>query len=101
MALGLRRGEALGQRWKVVDLEAGTLRTAQSLSPKRELSALKTGKAHYTFDLGPGLVAKLRAHKTQQLEDRMKAGDKWTDSGLIFTTHNGTSLSPEQRFSSP
>lgn len=24
----------------------------------------------------------------------MKAGDKWVDSGLIFTTHKGTSLNP-------
>jgi integrase len=94
LALGLRRGEALGLRWKDVDLDAGTLRTAQSLSPKRELKALKTGKAHHTFDLGPGLIAKLRAHKTRQLEDRMAMGDKWTDSGLVFTTHKGTSLNP-------
>jgi integrase len=101
LALGLRRGEALGLRWKDVDLDSGTLRTAQSLSPKRELKALKTGKAHHTFDLGPGLVAKLRAHKTRQLEDRMKAGDKWTESGLVFTTHNGTSLNPNKRMARP
>jgi len=24
----------------------------------------------------------------------MAEGDKWTDSGLVFTTHNGTSLNP-------
>jgi integrase len=94
LALGLRRGEALGLRWKDVDLDAGTLRTAQSLSPKRELKALKTGKAHHTFDLDSFTVARLRAHKTRQLEDKMKAGDKWIDSGLVFTTHKGTSLNP-------
>jgi integrase len=55
---------------------------------------LKTSKADHTFDLGPGLIARMRAHKTRQLQDRMKAGDKWVDSVLIFTTHKGTSLKP-------
>jgi len=74
----LRRGEALGLRWKDLDLDARTLRTALSLSPKRELKALKTGKEHHTFDLGLGLVAKLRAHKTRPTR-RQDGGGRQVD----------------------
>jgi len=51
----LRRGEALGLRWKDLDLDAGTLRTALSLSPKRELKALKTARNTTRLTWGWGL----------------------------------------------
>ena len=29
----------------------------------------------------------LKAHRKQQLEDRMKAGKNWVETGLVFTTY--------------
>jgi len=31
-------------------------------------------------------------HRTAQLEERLKAGSRWTDSGLVFTSTIGTPL---------
>jgi integrase len=32
-------------------------------------------------------VTALRAHRTRQLEERLKAGDRWLETGLVFTTY--------------
>src|SRR5207244_3215463 len=36
----------------------------------------------------------LREHRVKQMEERLLAGEKWKDSGLVFTTTNGTPLDP-------
>ena len=38
--------------------------------------------------------AVLRIHSKRQLEERMKAGPKWEDMGLIFTTRTGRHIHP-------
>jgi integrase len=42
----------------------------------------------------PSLVATLREHRERQTEERARAGDAWTDSGLVFTTATGTPIEP-------
>jgi integrase len=39
-------------------------------------------------------MAALKAHKVRQLEDRLLAGDRWQDSGLVFASTVGTPLDP-------
>jgi len=36
----------------------------------------------------------LKAHKAQQAEDRLLAGDLWRDHGLVFASVVGTPLDP-------
>jgi integrase len=36
----------------------------------------------------------LRRRRTAQKEDRTRAGDQWTDSGLVFTTELGGPVDP-------
>lgn len=33
-------------------------------------------------------------HRAQQAADRLAAGDRWTDSGLVFTTRKSTPIEP-------
>ena len=41
----------------------------------------------------PDLVASaLRAHRIRQFEERLAAGARWQDSGLVFTTGIGTPI---------
>jgi integrase len=40
------------------------------------------------------VVTALKAHRTRQLEERMKAGPEWQEHGLVFTTPIGTPLDP-------
>ena len=43
----------------------------------------------------PALLAEgLRRHRRAQLEERMKVGPAWSDTGLVFTTQIGTPIHP-------
>lgn len=96
-SLCLRRGEALGLRWQDIDFQSRTLRVTQSLSrlnKKLVLSEPKTKSSRRILDLPESLSARLREHRTRQLEERMKAGEGWTETGLVFTTKHGTPIEP-------
>lgn len=42
----------------------------------------------------PSLVSALRAHRDRQAFDKVAAGVRWGESGLVFTTAIGTPLDP-------
>lgn len=95
LALGLRQGEALGLRWADVDLETATLtirKAMQRVRGKLELVDPKTTKSRRTMALPDVAVNALRAHRVRQLEERLLAGSRWQDSGLVFATTIGTPL---------
>jgi integrase len=97
LALGLRRGEALGLRWEDVDLEAGTLRVQVALQRRKDSKTLvepKTEQSRRTLPLPSVLVVALKAHRTRQLEERLAAGPKWRDHGLVFPSTVGTPMEP-------
>jgi integrase len=97
LALGLREGEALGLRWDDVDLEAKTLRVTRTLEriPGKGLQLVepKTKASRRALVLPDAVVRALRAHRARQLEERLGAGDRWQDLGLVFTTYEGRPLS--------
>jgi integrase len=94
---GLRQSELLGLHWRDVDLEAGTLTVKSALvrvtgdglrdfDPKSAASAA-------TIPLAPSAIVALRAHRTRQLEMRLRAGSVRQESGYVFTTEIGTPIS--------
>ena len=97
LSLGLRRGEALGLKWENVDFEQQTLTITQSLSRINHqlvFSKPKTKKSRRVLDLPASLAAKLKEHRTRQLEERMSAGRYWQDLGLVFCTSIGNPVEP-------
>lgn len=94
---GLRRGEALALRWEHVDLDAGVLRVAATVTrigKRLAITEPKSAKARRAVPLSPAIVSLLRRHRTAQKEDRMRAANQWTDTGLVFTTGLGTVVEP-------
>lgn len=90
LACGLRLGEATGLRWEDVDLTTGELRVRQQLQKVGKrliLQELKTEKSRRTLALPHVCLEGLRAHRTKQLEERLKAGSQWQETGLVFTTY--------------
>lgn len=95
LTTGLRRGELLGLRWQDVDLDRGTLRVAntlQRIEGRPQLVAPKTDRSRRSLTLPRSAVAALRSQRTRQLEDRLVAGSRWQEMGLVFTSSVGTPL---------
>jgi integrase len=97
LALGLRKGEALGLRWQDVDFDAGTLVISgalQRLSGKLVRVETKNNSSRRMLRLPDSTVNALREHRVRQMEERLIAGQKWQDSGFVFTTRVGSPLDP-------
>lgn len=96
---GIREGEALGLLWDCVDLTKGTIRIDKQLQKvvgKKEyqLVSTKNGKGR-SITVAPFVVTALRRAKRRQLENRLRYGEYWTDSGFVFTDELGNHLKPK------
>jgi integrase len=95
---GMRRGEALGLRWRDVDLDAGRLRVVQTLIQTRgkaSISEPKTARGRRPISLDKSTVAVLREHRKQMLKERLLVGPDFNDSGLVFHRPDGSRLKPD------
>lgn len=95
LALGLRAGEALGLRWQDVDFDSRVLRVRMNLQPiekKLELCEPKNESSIRDLPLIDLVYESLKAHRHRQLQERMIAGSRWKDSGLVFVSSIGTPL---------
>ena len=95
---GMRRGEALGLRWRDVDLENSRLSVRRALIPiNREVvvSEPKTAKGRRVVALDPSTIEVLKAQAARQLNEQDEWDEAWIDSGLVFTAENGGPLDPE------
>jgi integrase len=97
LSLGLRMGEALGLRWEDVDLDRGESRVSVALQRRKGSKTLaepKTERSRRALSLPSVLLSALKAHGMRQLEERLAAGPKWRDHGLVFPSTVGTPLEP-------
>lgn len=97
LAMGLRRGEALGLAWVDVDLDAGRLKIRQALhrvDGQLRIDPVKTDASVAVLPIPAPLIAILRSHRTRQLEERFAAGSRWRETGLVFTTALGGFVEP-------
>lgn len=95
---GMREGEALGLLWDSVDLTKGTITIDKQLQLIRgskgqyQMVPTKNSKSR-TISLAPFVIKVLRKIKAKQLENRLRYGDCWENSGFVFTDDFGKHLS--------
>lgn len=95
---GMREGEVLGLMWDCVDLTKGTVTIDKQLQMIRgskgqyQIVPTKNSKGR-TISIAPFVVDTLRRVKHQQLENRLRYGESWEDSGFVFTNELGYHLS--------
>jgi len=98
---GMRRSEVLGLRWSAVDIDAMTLDVNATLvlvDNRSEFSELtKTRSSRRRVALDPATVEMLRRHRVAQMEQRLEAGEVWSDEiGLVFTDEIGRPYAPDR-----
>jgi integrase len=95
MAIGLRQGEALGLIWQDVDFDSAILTIRNSLQRvdgRLQLVEVKAQKSRRSIMLPRVAVDALLRHRRSQQQERQIAGERWQDTGFIFTTSIGTPL---------
>ena len=95
---GLRTEEAKALRWQHVNLD-GDLAASPPVPPHvavwrsvRVHDETKTERSRRTLGLSQIAVEALRGLLDSQADERLLAGERWQDTGLVFTTHLGTAL---------
>ena len=95
LGCGLRRGEALGLRWRDVNIERRELSIQQAMQRvdgSIRAVELKTVRSRRVLPIASVVVNALRTQFVQQQADRSTAAGAWEEHGLVFTTGRGTPL---------
>lgn len=95
---GARTEELRALKWQHVHLD-GDPKAPPPLPPYVEVwrsvragGDTKTRKSRRTLALPVRAVDALRRQRVEQAEARLKAGDRWTDNGLVFASKAGTPM---------
>jgi integrase len=98
---GLRLGEALALTWRDVDLDAGTVRVARTVSTNGSgqrvvVERTKTKSSRRDLTINAETVEALRKHRLRQKERRLGHGAYWREANLIFDRGDGGLLDENQ-----
>jgi integrase len=88
---GVRTEEMRAVRWEHVDLHSDTASISVWRSVRKS-NDTKTKLSRRTLGISALVADVLHRHKAIQDADRAKAGGKWVETGLVFTTTLGTGL---------
>jgi integrase len=99
LTTGLRRGEIAGLRWSDVDLDAAVMAiqyTRVSVNSRLVVVEPKTATGRRSVALDDMTVQALRSSRRARLEERLKLGSAWQDSGFVFVREDGAPYHPER-----
>lgn len=94
---GMRRGEAVGLRWCDIDLDAGAVTIARSVTVAQgatHVGTPKSGRAR-TVSLDPATVAALRSWKAQQAAELLRLGEYRPEEDWVWTWPDGERVHPD------
>jgi len=80
LATGMRQGELLALHWQDVDFDEGAIYVRWNLRRRESVFRFKqpkTRKSRRRIALAAPTIDALRAHRTRQIAERLKAGNVW------------------------
>lgn len=94
---GCRRGEIAALKWSRVDLDNGRLEISANLCYSKEMgiyeTTTKTGNVRFV-NIPKETIALLRKHRAAQARLQLANGDRWQDTGYLFTQDDGQPINP-------
>ncbi|MFF7715753.1 tyrosine-type recombinase/integrase [Streptomyces sp. NPDC007988] len=102
IAMGLRRGEIVGLRWVDVDLDRRVLYVRQQTQRRRGVlyDDETKNRRRRALPLPAMCVPPLRWHRMRQAAAKERAGERWQESGYVFTTRTGRPVEPRNVYRS-
>lgn len=98
LVTGYRHGEIMGLKWDKVDFKTNRVKIDRELIISKSKgvheSTTKTNVIRY-LTLPTETMVLLRKHKREQLRLQLANGDRWIDSGYVFTQDNGDHMNPD------
>ncbi len=95
---GIRRGELLALRWSQVHFEQHYLLVTRTVDYIARYGYVenepKTAAGKRRIHLPEFLIDMLKQHRKQQVEQKLKFGEKWEDHDLVFTGLQGGYFNP-------
>lgn len=95
---GARRGEICGLRWSDIDFGKGTISIKNNSLYLPDYGMYedtpKTESSIRTINIPEVVLKLLHQHRDLQNAERERLGSKWTDSGMVFTQHDGRPIHP-------
>lgn len=95
---GLRRGELCGLEWNDIDFAKGTLTVARSVTTVKGFGKVekepKTESSNRTISMPDNLINQLKEYKEWQQELAKNLGDRWVNTGRVFTAEFGDKIHP-------
>lgn len=94
LLLGLRQGESLALKWSDVDFDRKILlveRQVRRVAGDWQFSTTKEEDSR-ELPLDDEMIASLRRRRVEQVAARLKAGERWRDYDLVFSSTIGTPI---------
>lgn len=95
---GCRRGEAMGLKWESVDFQNDLISIERALLYTAETGIFegppKNGESR-VVRIAPETAAVLKEWAAVQAQQRKDSGDRWVETGYVFTSETGEPISPD------
>lgn len=97
LATGMRRGEMCGLTWDAFDPDRATVTvSASSTQVDQEVVTTDTKSSEVrVVAIDKATVRAVKTWRKQQAAERLKAGEVWQDTGLMFTWQDGSRVLPD------
>jgi integrase len=102
---GIRHGEIRGLRWQDIDFDGHCLHIRRTVTRLAGIKGRFEGRFEETSPKTEGgkrmiilpdiVLRALKGHQARQQEDRVKAGEKWQEQGLVFCNTRGGYVNPD------
>lgn len=96
--LGLRRGELCGLKWDDIDFKNNLIHIQRANLYTKEKGVYedttKNNSSERVVKTDNEIIKLLIEYKMKYNANKVKAGDRWTDTGYIFTQWNGAPIHP-------